>query len=264
MNQNDLKTMYGSIPESFSGRIRSTLAHAAPVRTHRKPVLRVALAAALIMTLMLSCAAALFHSQVAQLFGWRNDGAFEEELLSGRIDQQEQSLQAGDVIYTLQEVVYVDNGLYGAGRITPANDTVVLMAEDYQVTDAAGYGLYYGPDSRAPEGAPTYADLALQKNARILQVHTVPEAVGVDGGTVLPLATAGYSLYPQTDGSVQFVFEIPTGVAVEEGDEYLIRLWTSSWEVTPDGKWLREEPNDTCLGQYWDVIVTPKPAEEMK
>ena len=264
MNQNDLKTMYGSTPESFSMRIRSTLAAAAPAPAHRKPVLRVALAAALIMTLMLSCAAALFHSQVAQLFGWQNNGAFEEELLSGRISQQEQSMQLGGAIYTLQEVIYVDNGLYGVGRITPANESVILMAEDYQVTDAAGYGLYYGEDSRAPEGAATYAELAVQKNARILQAGIVPEAVGVDGGTVLPLATAGYSFYPQKDGSIQFVFEIPTGVAVEEGDQYVIRLWASSWEVMPNGEWLREEPNDTYLGQYWDAVVTPESAKEMK
>ena len=138
------------------------------------------------------------------------------------------------------------------------------MAEDYQVTDAAGYGLYYGPDSHAPEGAPTYAEVAQQKNARIIQVTTVPEAVGVDGGTVLPLATAGYSLHPQQDGSVQFVFEISTGVAVEEGAEYVIRMWSSNWQVTPDGERLREEPNDTYQGENWDAVVYPKPAEEMK
>lgn len=264
MNQNDLKTMYGSTPESFSRRIRCTLANAAPARAPRRPVLRTVLAAALIMTLMLSCAVALFHSRVADYFGDFYGGAFEQELLSGRISQQEQSAQMGDVIYTLQEVVYVDNGLYGTGSITPANEIVVLMAEDYQVTDAAGYGLYYGEDSRAPEGAATYAELAAQNNARILQAVIVPDAVGVDGGTMLPLASAGYSFYPQKDGSIQFVFEIPTGVAVEAGEEYVIRFWASSWEVTADGEWLREEPNDTYLGQYWDAIVTPKPAEEMK
>jgi len=262
MNQNDLKTMFGSTPQSFSGRIQRTLDNAESLVV--KPVLRVALATALIMTLVLSAGIAMFHSQVAEYFGRAYGDDMHKELLEGNIAQEEHSVQIGDVIYTLQEVVYIDNGLYGVGRITPADDSVVLMAEDYQVTDAAGYGLYYGPDSHAPEGTPTYADLAKQKNAKIVHVSTVPEAVGVDGGTVLPLSTVGYSLMPPQDGSVQFVFEIATGVAVEEGSEYVIRLWSSNFEVTAAGEWLCEEPNDTYLGQYWDAVVYPKPAEEMK
>jgi len=264
MNQNDLKTMFGSTPQSFSARIQHTLEKGCKQAARPRPVLRAALVFALVMALAMSAGVAMFHSQVAEYFGDRNGGEMQQELLDGLIAQQEQSAQIGDVIYTLQEVVYIDNGLYGVGRITPANDQVVLMAEDYQVTDAAGYGLYYGPDSHAPEGALTYAEMAQQKNAKIIQVTTVPEAVGVDGGTVLPLTTVGYSLYPQQDGSIKFVFEISTGVAVEEGAEYVLRMWSSNWQVTPDGEWLREEPNDTYQGENWDAVVYPKPAEEMK
>ena len=264
MNQ-DLKRMYGSTPQSFQNRILQTLTHARVQETRtRRPVLRVAVLTAIIMVLTLGVCTAMFHSHVAEYFGWFYGDRLHEELLSGSIAQQEHSVQIGDVIYTLQEVTYIDNGLYGVGNIRPANENVVLLAEDYQVTDAAGYGLYYGPDSRAPEGTPTYAELAKQKNARIVQVTTIPEAVGVDGGTVLPLATAGYSLLPQQDGSVTFAFEISTGVAVEEGSEYLIRMWSSNWEVTPEGERLREEPNDTYQGQNWDSVVYPKPAKEMK
>ncbi len=265
MNRNDLKRMYGSTPASFLNRIEQTLAHARVQETRmRRPVGRIALVTALVLALSLGTCMALFHSQVADYFGWFYGDDLQQELLAGNIAQQEQSVQIGDVIYTLQEVTYIDNGLYGVGRITPANENVVLMAEDYQPSDAAGYGLYYGPESRAPEGAPTYAELAKQKNARIVQVSAVPEAVGVDGGTVLPLGSVGYSLLPQQDGSVTFAFEIATGVAVEEGSEYVIRMWSSNWEVTPEGEWLREEPNDTYKGYNWDATVYPKPAKEMK
>lgn len=261
----DLKRMYGSTPQSFQNRISQTLAHARvqEART-RRPVLRVVLVTALVMALSLGVCAAMFHSQVADYFGWAYGNDMKQELLEGSIAREEHSVQIGDVIYTLQEVTYIDNGLYGVGRIAPANENVVLLAEDYQVTDAAGYGLYYGPDSRAPEGTPTYAELAEQKNAKIVQVTAVPEAVGVDGGTVLPLATAGYSLVPQLDGSVQFAFEISTGVAVEEGAEYVIRMWSSNWEVTPEGEWLRDGDKDTYLGENWDAVVYPKPAKEAK
>jgi len=261
----DLKRMYGSTPQSFQNRIQQTLTHARAQETRtRRPVWRAVLVTALVLALSLGTCLALFHSQVADYFGWAYGDDMKQELLAGNIAQEEHSVQIGDVIYTLQEVTYIDNGLYGVGRIAPANENVVLLAEDYSVTDAAGYGLFYGPESRAPEGASTYAELAKQKNAKIVQVTTVPEAVGVDGGTVLPLATAGYSLIPQLDGSVQFAFEIGTGVAVEEGAEYTIRMWSANWEVTPDGEWLREEPNDTYLGQNWDAVVYPKAAKEMK
>ena len=265
MNRNDLKRMYGSTPQSFQNRIEQTLAHARVQESRtRRPVWRVVLVTALVLALSLGTCLALFHSQVAEYFGWFYGDDLQQELLTGNIAWQEQSVQIGDVIYTLQEVTYIDNGLYGVGRISPANENVVLLAEDYSVTDAAGYALFYGPESRAPEGTPTYAEVAEQKNAKIVQVTTVPEAVGVDGGTVLPLGTAGYSLLPQQDGSVTFAFEIATGVAVEEGSEYVIRMWSSNWEVTQEGEWLREEPNDTYLGENWDAVVYPKPAKEMK
>ena len=265
MTHHDLKRMYGSTPQSFQYRIQHTLAHARVQKTRiRRPVWRTALVTALVLVFSIGACMAVFHSQVAEYFGWFYGERLQEELLAGNIAQEEHSVQIGDVIYTLQEVTYIDNGLYGVGRIAPANENVVLLAEDYQVTDAAGYGLYYGPESRAPEGTPTYAELARQKNAKIVQVAIVPEAVGVDGGTVLPLGTVGYSLLPQTDGSVTFAFEIGTGVAVEEGSEYLIRMWSANWQVTPAGEWLREEPNDTYLGQNWDAVVHPKPAKEGK
>lgn len=264
MNRNDLKRMYGSTPVSFQNRIEQTLAHARVQESRtRRPAGRIVLVTALVLALSLGTCLAVFHSQVADYFGWFYGDDLQQELLAGNIAQQEQSMQLGDVIYALQEVTYIDNGLYGVGRITPANENVVLMAEDYAVTNAAGYGLFYGPESRAPEGTPTYAELAKQKNAKIVQVSAVPEAVGVDGGTVLPLSSVGYSMLPQQDGSVTFAFEIGTGVAVEEGSEYTIRMWSSNWEVTPEGKWLREEPNDTYKGINWDAIVYPKPAKEM-
>lgn len=264
MNRNDLKRMYGSTPVSFQNRIEQTLAYARVQEGRtRRPAGRIVLVTALVLALSLGTCLAVFHSQVAEYFGWFYGDDLQQELLAGNIAQQEQSVQIGDVIYTLQEVTYIDNGLYGVGRITPANENVVLMAEDYQPSDAAGYGLYYGPECRAPEGTPTYAELAKQKNAKIVQVSAVPEAVGVDGGTVLPLSSVGYSMLPQQDGSVTFAFEIGTSVAVEKGAEYAIRMWSSNWEVTPEGEWLREEPNDTYKGINWDAIVYPKPAKEM-
>lgn len=84
----------------------------------------------------------------------------------------------------------------------------------------------------------------------------------MDEGSIIDLGTVGYTQLPQRDGSILFTFELSTGIAVEKGDTYAIRLWVANWEVTPGGEWLREEPNDTYLGQDWIAEVQPKPAKE--
>lgn len=273
MNQQEWKRMYGSTPLSFQHRVEDTLAKgraqeaagkAGGMRGVGRYGLRTALIAVLLVTLLAAAAVAAFSSQVASLFGWFYGEEKGAELLAGDLATPAQSVTVGEVTYTLDEVVYIDDGLYGLGHITPANDGVVLMAEDYNVTDAAGYGLYYGEESKAPEGAPTYAGLAAEKNAKIILAKAVAEAVGVDGGDIIELGSAGYMLMPQTDGSILFTFELSTGVAVEEGETYAIRLWLANWEVSPDGQWLRDDPNspDTYQGEEWTVEVQPKPAKE--
>lgn len=263
MNQNDLRRMYGSTPERFRRRMQYALEQ--PQSTHvRSRIPRTALITALLLALTIAVAAAAFTSKVADLYGWSYGADKREELLAGKIAQEAYSTQIGDVIYTLEEVTYIDDGLYGVGSIRPAHEGIILMAEDYQVTDAAGYSLYYSDSQTPPADAPSYAELAREKNAKIRMVHCVPEAIGVDGGTVLSLPTFGCFAIPQLDGSILFGFEIPTGTAVEDGAEYLIRMWSASWEITPEGEWLREEPNDTYRGDGWDAVVYPKPAKEMK
>lgn len=272
MNQQEWKRMYGSTPLSFQRRVEETLAKGHAQEAAGKPGglrgagrygLRTVLIAILLM-LLAAAAVAAFSSQLAGFFGWFYGKEKGAELLAGDMAAPAQSITVGGAVYMLDEVVYIDDGLYGLGHIAPVNDGVVLMAEDYSVTDAAGYGLYYGEESRAPEGAPTYAELAAQKNAKILLVTAVADAVGVDGGDVIDLGSAGYMLMPQRNGSILFTFELSTGVAVEEGETYAIRLWVANWEVTPEGKWLRDDPDspDTYLGEEWTVEVQPKPAKE--
>lgn len=263
MNQHELQKMYGSTPESFKRRVEQAL-HQPEREAVRPRSLRVALVTAIVLALTIAVAAAAFTSKVADVYGWAYGDNKREELMNGKIARDTNSAQIGEVICTLEEVTYIDDGLYGVGSIRPAHEGVILMAEDYQVTDAAGYSLYYSDSETPPDDAPSYAELAIEKNAKIRMVHCVPEAIGVDEGTVLPLPTFGYFAIPQMDGSILFGFEIPTGTAVEDGSEYLISMWSASWEVTPEGEWLREEPNDTYCGDSWDAIVCPQPAKEMK
>lgn len=267
MNRNDLQRMYGSTPESFQARIRRTLSAQAPqpgtwAARRGGRYLRVALLTALTLALLSAAALAAFSSQVADFFGARYGEVYKDELLAGDIAAGDHSVTLGGAVYTLSEVVYTEGGLYGIGTIRPANDRVVLMAEDSLVTDAAGYGLYQGEGSRAPEGAPTYAETAAARGAKLLMASALPDAVGVDGGDILEVSSVGYDILPQRDGSLQFSFELPADAQVVRGDTYAIRLWISNWEISPEGVPLREGENDTYLGQEWTVEMTPLPSEQ--
>lgn len=260
MNTNDLKRMYGSTPQSFQNRVQSTVSRCQiqqqPARAGRRG-LRVALVTALLLALGAAVAAAAFSTQVAEWFGRFYGGATRDELLAGNTAQSGQSVQLGDVLYTLDEVTYIEFGLYGVGRITPANDGVVLMAEDLQVTDPAGYDM--NDLQTAPPDAKSYAQLAREQGARILMPTLYPEAVGISGSDPVGVGSYGYMYVPQQDGSIRFLFELPTSLAVAEGDLYDLQFWAACWEVSPEGEHLRDGPSDTYHGQEWLVTVEPKP-----
>lgn len=263
MNSNDFKRMYGSTPEHFQSCVHQALhAQSAPMPIRRP--WHAVLITALLLLLTAAAAVAAFTSKTADVYGRSYGEDKREELLSGKIAQETHSVQIGDAIYTLEEVTYIDDGLYGVGVIRPAHDGVILMAEDYQVTDAAGYELYYPGSVQPPQDAPSYAELAQSQQAKILMVHCSPEAIGVDGGTMITPSVVGGLALPQMDGSILFSFEIPTGTAVEDGAEYTLRMWSANWELTPEGEWLLDEPNDTYLGESWDAVVHPIPAKEEK
>lgn len=260
MNANDLKRMYGSTPQSFQNRVQSTVSRCQaqqPARAGRRG-LRLALVTALLLALSAAVAMAAFSSQVAEWFGRLYGETTRGELLAGNTAQSGQSVQVGDVLYTLDEVTYIKSGLYGVGRITPANNGVVLMAEDLRVTDPAGYE--WNDLETAPPGAKTYAQLAREQSARIITPTFSPEAVGISGSDPVTLDSYGYSYLPQQDGSIRFLFELPTSLAVAEGDRYDLQFWAAFWEVSPEGKPLRDGPSDTYQGQEWTVTVEPKPA----
>jgi len=233
MNARDLQRMYGSTPDSFQRRIQFALARE-PKRA-AAPRLRMALVTALVVMLTAAAAAGTLYSHVADVFGGFYGEERKAEILAGEIAQSGQSYQLDGAVFTLEEVAYIDNGLYGVGFIRPSAEDVVLLPEDW-------------------------TELPMEENARILSVRTLPEAIGVDGGDMLDLSSLAYTSVPQPDGSIRFTFEIPTSIALTDGAVYTIRLWSSCQEVTPEGEWLES----TYQGCSWEAKVEPKPTKEMK
>ncbi len=203
--------------------------------------------------------------------GWIQ-GMFGDEwagkLQSGTLMNMQQIRVLGQVQYEWLEVIHVgeaeekeeksdpyfyeDNSLYGTVRIRPVQGAnIVLIPEDTELTMFPGYNRHLG--ELAPEGAPTYLELAAEKNAKIILAKAVPQGV-LMGGKLQEGYEIMYDYSSQSDGSLLYHFQIPQ---VHTSREYTICLRLSNWEITREGRWLREEPHDTWLKDDWMVTVQP-------
>lgn len=251
MNRERLKNMYGSTPPGFEARICAALrANGREGRRAAPRMRRVAWIAALVMVMAVAAAAA-FHSQVAAYFGWFYGGGMEEKLLEGDICLVGQTLHTPDAAYTMEEISRTQDGLYGVGRITPA-EGVVLMPGDAQADDASALE---PQDLSSLPGAQSYAEKAQASGARLVAVKVTPRAVSAPGGVQEAVDAAGYLLFPLEDGSLRFAFEAPVENAAEGG--LVLTLWASRWEIAPDGRACRGEDGlpDTYERQEWCVAL---------
>lgn len=199
-------------------------------------------------------------------------GMFGDEwagkLQSGTLMDIRQTKVLGQVQYEWLEVIHVgeaeekeeksvpyfyeDNSLYGTVRIRPVQGAnIVLIPEDTELTMFPGYNRHLG--EQAPEGALSYLDVAIKKDARIILAKAVPHGTLI-GGELQEGCEIMYDYSSQPDGSLLYHFQIPQ---VHTSKEYTIRLRLNNWEISRDGRWLREEPHDTWLKEDWEVTVQP-------
>ena len=264
MRQEDLKKMYGSTPDSFSYRVAFALKETEEQPMTRKFTVRTVLITAAILVMLMAVAYAVFSSQVTEFFGRLYGNDMQEWLEEGDVATSGQAFTLDGVAFTLDEVVYRNNGLYGVGTIRAAEGSaVVIFPEDQKPSDPYGYDVYGISGSepeKAPDGTPTFADVAKEKSGKLLMVRALPDLIGVDGGELLMPNPIGYTLVPQRDGSVQYSFEVSDGSAIEEGETYTIQMWVSAWEFSADGKAFSERPN----GANWTVEIMPEPMSDTK
>ena len=76
---------------------------------------------------VMGTAYALFSSQVAEFFGQHWNQELGARLQNGKIAQVGESVAVGDVVITLDEIVYRDRGLYGVGTVRSVNGQDVLL-----------------------------------------------------------------------------------------------------------------------------------------
>lgn len=265
MKRQDWRRAYEPLPAALSHRVAHTLSRLEGERPVRRVSFRTAAVALAILLALGSVAYALLESKTADIFGWFYGEEKKRELLAGDIAPSGQTYQLGDVVYTLEEVLYKDGVVYGTGTIKPAEGAkLVLIAEDYSVNAPANYLLHYGQEE-IPDDAPSYAELAAQRGAKILLAKCVADGVLNEDGT-LNASEIGYTQLPQPDGTIRFTFEFEGGGAaqgewiadtIERADRYDVQLHLSNWEVTQEGDWLREDPENTYRSYEWTVTVVP-------
>ena len=257
MTQNDWRKAYEPLPPQLETRVKRALAALDDASKRRFQVRTAVLVLALVLALC-GVAYAVFESRTVELFGRLYGEGTKRELLSGDLAGVGQSARLGEVVYTLDDAVYKDGTVYASGTIRPADGAnVVLLAEDYSVNDPAGYLLFYGKEE-IPDDAPTYAELAEARDAKLLYVDAIANGV-LDEKGELNASSVGYGVLPQKDGTVRFFFEFAGGESeIARADQYEVSVYIANWEVTPEGEWLRTEPENTWLQEDWIVTVEPQ------
>ena len=107
-----------------------------------------------------------------------------------------------------------------------------------------------------PDDAPSYVELAQERGARLILAKCVADGVLDENGEP---DSVGYDQIPQPDGTIRFYFEFAGREGgIERAESYDVILSIANWEVTPEGEWLREAPDNTWLKDEWVVTVTPE------
>ena len=196
-----------------------------------KPVKKKASAALIICIVLglslIGTACALSSSQVAEFFGLHWNQELGEALKEGKIAQIGESVTIGDVMFTLDEIVYKDRALYGVGTARPVheNDVIIPM----EIAEAPGYFMMN-------EEAQALTAKAKASGGKLLTTDSMPTKIGVDGGTMLTPGCIGYYDIANGDGSVTFSFEASDGFAVNEGASYQIRVESWVWQMNENGE----------------------------
>lgn len=274
----DPNKVYGEVPSSFTHRVEYALRRCEKEET--KPMKRKSPVAILLVVLALALtttAVAAVLSGTITFFGQQYGPAFQEKLEQGTAAPGGQSTVINGVTVTMTDFVVVPEktewlfgvgeldtpvetlSFYATGTLVPApGENLVLLADlyEYAVTDPAGYDLFYGTTPEAPEGAPSYADVARERGATLRQVRCIANGILDEEGKLL-VNTIGSCIVPQADGSVVFSIEIPSEHIIPQQDSYQMSLSIDMEDLDAEGNPIE----GTYLQQDWIVTLVPRRAE---
>lgn len=274
----DFTRAYGDVPEAFSRRVAYALRQcekeeSKPMK-HKSPVAILILVLCLALT---TTAVAATLSQTIEFFVIEYGERCRETMESGQVAPSGRSAALNGVVFTLHDAVIVPSqttwlydvgevdppvdtlDFYATGVISPAEDeNIILLAwDDYTVDDPAGYALYYPNWPEAPEGAPTYAEVARERGAIIRMVSCIANGIINEAtGEVYP-NTIGSVHIPLEDGTVQFGVEVPAEHVIPAQDSYRLSLTIATQDVGPAGNII----DGSQQSAEWIVTLAPDTAD---
>lgn len=271
----DPNKVYGEVPQSFSHRVEYALRRCEKEEAtsmKRKPVMAILITVLCLALTTTAVAAAL--SKTTEFFVSEYGEHIRETMESGVVVPLDQSTTFSGAVFTLYDAVITPGKtewLYGVGDVNPPADTldfwatgvitpagdenIVLLAwDEYTVDDPAGYALYYANRPKAPEGAPTYAELAREKGATIRKVSCTGSGIINEANGEIYLNTIGATIIPLEDGSVHFSVEVPGEHIYPVQDSYRLALEIMTEDIDLSGNPIEGTRQSTD----WIVTLTPE------
>ena len=198
---------------------------------------------------VMGTAYALFSSQVAEFFGQHWNQELGARLQEGKIAQIGESVTVGDVVISLDEIVYRDRGLYGVGTVRPVHEADILFPMD----SAEAIAMLQEEDFTLDEGTQALIAKAKETGGRMLTANSLPLKIGVDEGTMLMPGTMGFYDVANEDGSLTYSFEASDGFVVNEGTTYQIQMESIVEQIDEKGM-----PVDGTQQRHsWTISCTP-------
>lgn len=228
----------------------------------------------LIICLFLSASVALaaIISNTAQRFGDLYGEDWTDAALRGDIDTSKPSIQIGDVVYTMDDVIVtgIEFGMEGlteddnmctrilaTGTMRTADGAnVVLMPEDYLVSDPWNFDPYYNGHANVPAGVVSVIEKAAETDAEILCTRATANGL-VDSEGNLYDCDIVYTGIMQEDGSIVFHMEIGLFESIPRQDSYTLSVYIANHQVTPENEHLME----TRISKDWVFTIHPQQTE---
>ncbi len=273
----DFSRTFGDVPPSFSHRVQYALRL---TTEEEKPVKKKTFSAIVLAVLLMAIATvgvAATLSKTVEFFQ-SHYGAASDTVIrmnAGQTDPTPHETLLDGVKFTLHDAVVTDDetcyigehnpeaqeafvpqptkAFYAVGSIS-AEDAVLMAWDEYQVTDPAGYALYWGSKYPQPEAdSPSYAEVAKARGLdRVRMVNCIGNGILGENGEKY-FGTIGSTVIPNVDGTVDFSVEIPGEVVIPEQESYQMSLYIAVQDVDLAGNPIGER-----IATDWVVTVTPE------
>lgn len=264
--------VYGDVPQSFQHRVAYTLRQTKEERPMKRFTLRTA-ALVLILVAIAGIACAAMLSNTADFFGNYYGDAWRDIALQSDIDSSKPSIQIGDLIYTMDDVivtgislgggeesnegmtVYDDKCAYilATGTVKPAEGAnVVIIPEDHSVNDPWNVSPHHVGHDNVPEDAVSALEKASELGAKILCARVTANGLIDANGEEIP-CDIGYDGILQEDGTLLFSMEIQLSEPIARQDAYTLSVYVANHEVDANDNHLY----DTHQAEDWVFTIQP-------